>query len=381
MEKSGDLFNNLNFTKISHMSSEYIVEPSKIESQLNQIWDELQGIGKTRASLFNLIIYSESDKREDYLYKVARKVIEKFPCRVIMATIDYKAIKPVLKTSVSAITSESKSNAVACDFINISLSLCNRERTPFLIIPHLTTDLPTYLLWADDPCKQNPIASKLEALATRVIFDSELSDELNKFCHAAINHKERSGSDIADLNWGRIEGWRQLFSQTFKTKDKLDLLKKVSSIEICYNAFENEYLRHTKIQSLYLQAWLASRLEWTFKSYATEKAAVKITYMSDSKEINIHLKETATSEMIPGRITSVKLETPNGDFFSFERSKTSSQLVVLHYSTKDYCEIPSEFVIDKYESGLSLVKEIFHKGTSLHFLNVLKQLATHQEIL
>jgi hypothetical protein len=103
--------------------------------------------------------------------------------------------------------------------------------------------------------------------------------------------------------------------------------------------------------------------------------------MNDSKEINIHLKEIGASEMIPGRITSVKLETPNGDFFSFERSKTSPQLVMLHYSTKNYCEIPSEFVMDKYESGLSLVKEIFHKGTSLHFLNVLKQLATHQEIL
>ena len=68
------------------MTSEQIVDPDKIESQLYQIWDSLQGTNKMRACLFNLIIYSNKDKRAEYLYQVVQDVIGKFPSRVIFIT-------------------------------------------------------------------------------------------------------------------------------------------------------------------------------------------------------------------------------------------------------------------------------------------------------
>ena len=84
MAACGDLYK----LKSESMSSEYIVEPSKIENQLNLIWDLLRGKGKTRASLFNLVIYTEKNTRVDYLYKIAQKLIERFPSRILFVTID-----------------------------------------------------------------------------------------------------------------------------------------------------------------------------------------------------------------------------------------------------------------------------------------------------
>jgi len=44
-----------------------IVDPSKIETELERIWDSFQGTNKMRACLFNLIIYAKKSQRTLYL--------------------------------------------------------------------------------------------------------------------------------------------------------------------------------------------------------------------------------------------------------------------------------------------------------------------------
>lgn len=357
------------------MSSEYIVEPSKIENQLNVIWDLLRGKGKTRASLFNLVIYTEKNTRVDYLYKIAQKLIERFPSRILFVTIDASLPPNTLKTSVSAIASESPLNSVACDLINILLSQDNRERAPFMVLPHLLTDLPTYLLWGDDPTKNDPISKQLEKLATRVIFDSECTEDLTEFAQAILNHKNVSGSDIADLNWARIEGWRQLFAETFKSADQLESLKHTSTIEISYNKTPSQFFCHTKVQALYLQGWIANQLQWQFSQAKKTEAATEIVYNKSQGPVVITLKECSEGAFPPGGILQVSLKIRDGELFDFKRSNAFPHIIDVSHSTPTFCWLGSQFILDKYESGITLVKEIFHKGTSIHYLKLLSQLS------
>lgn len=359
------------------MSSEYIVHPSQIENQLITIWDSLQGTGKTRACLFNLIIYTQKNKRVDYFYKVAQKLIEKFPSRIIFVTVNEEAPSETLKTSVAVITSESENNATACDLINIMLSLKNRERAPFMILPHILTDLPVYLLWCDDPSQNDPVSQKLEKLATRVIFDSESADHLTSFATAILKHKENSGSDIADLNWARIEGWRQLLAETFKSKDRLATLGELNSLKIYYNCLETEFFCHTKIQALYLQGWLASQMGWTFKKATKVDKDTSLEYDYKSSKISVHLSPKNLKEVAPGRVLEIELSGKN-HLFRFKRAKEHPHIIHVEHSTELFCQLPTQFIFDRYESGQSLVKEIFHKGTSHHYLTLLKELSKIQ---
>lgn len=358
------------------MSSEYLVEPSKIEQQLNIIWDLLRGKGKVRASLFNLIIYTEKNTRVDYLYKVAQRLIEKFPSRVIFITIDDSAPANTIKTSVSAIASDAEHNMIACDFINILLSSDNKERAPFMILPHLLTDLPIYLLWGDDPTKQDPLSRNIEKLAARVIFDSETTEDLSQFAKAILEHQKASGSDIADLNWARIEGWRQLFAQTFKSEDRFNSFQNLSHLNIVYNCLESPFFCHTKIQSLYLQGWLASQCNWKLTRCEKKDKITFLDYNYDNRVIEVTLTPSSEQGSPPGRILEVNIETVNKEKYQFIRSKNMDQIIRIHFSTPLFCQLTSEFIFDKYESGLSLVKEIFHKGTSPHYLKLIQHLAS-----
>lgn len=357
------------------MSSEYIVTPAKIENQLITIWDSLQGTGKTRACLFNLVIYTQNNKRVDYMYTVARKVIAKFPSRVIFVTIDHDAPPETLKTAVSVMTSESENNATACDLINIMLSLNNRERAPFMILPHIITDLPVYLLWADDPSKSDPVSQKLEKLATRVIFDSESTDNLGAFAEAVLKHKDSSGSDIADLNWARIEGWRQLLAETFKSKERLNALAQLKTMTIHYNYLETEFFCHTKIQALYLQGWLASQMNWSLSCASKKDKETLLEYTNKGSQISVRLSPRRLDKVGPGRVLEIELSGADGQLFHFTRSTELPHVIDIKYSNQQLCQLPTQCIFDRYESGQSLVKEIFHKGTSEHYLSLVRILA------
>ncbi len=356
------------------MSSEVIVHPSEIETQLSQIWETLQGTGKMRACLFNLIIYTKKNPRLDYLFQISQKLIEKFPSRVIFITIDENSQEPLLKTSVSVVSAGEGEESIACDFINILLSKHNEERAKFLLLPHIVPDLPVYLVWADDPNNNAMLATELEKLSTRVIFDSESTSNLISFTNSLLNHNENLGSDIADLNWARIEGWRHLLIDTFKSLDKLDQLKNLKQLQIHYNCQETEFFCHTKIQALYLQGWIATQLGWDYQSCNDTKDGFHIVYKNQNDTIDVALLPDPTKGLSPGQILSLQMITKEQDEYCFSRCSDKPHIVNVKYSTPDLCELPSQFVFDRYESGQSLIKEIFHQGTSSHYLALLHKL-------
>lgn len=355
------------------MSSEYIIHPSEIEKQLTQIWDSLQGTGKMRACLFNLVIYTRKNPRMDYLYKISQKLIEKFPSRIIFVTIDDEATDPVLKTSVSVISAGSTETSIACDLINIVLSKHNEERARFILLPHILPDLPIYLVWSDDPSKNNPLTKQLEKLATRVIFDSESTNSLTDFANSLIEHKEKLGSDIADLNWARIEGWRHALIETFKSPDKLDHIRNVSKIKIGYNCKETEFFCHTKIQAIYLQGWIANQLEWQFEKVTSDQNQLHFIYKNGEKTVEILLVPETADKLAPGRVISLEM-TNKTESYTFCRAQDQEHIINIKYSTPSLCELPSQFVFERYESGQSLVTEIFHQGTSPHYFSLLQMI-------
>lgn len=352
------------------------IAPDQIESELQRIWDSLQGTNKMRACLFNLIVYSKKSQRLSYLNKVAQKVIEKFPSRIIFITYDEACSTHELRTAVSVLTADGGENEIVCDLIEIDVCKKDHPRVPFVILPHLLPDLPIYLVHADDPTEGNLIAEKLENLASRVIFDSEAASNLPAFAAAVLKHYEKTPADVADLNWARTEGWRQLFANVFKSDDDLDLLRHATDIHIHYNALESESLCHTNIQSIYLQSWIACQLGWKISKILNEKDILAFAYDTEHFPVRVYLHPSQMETVPAGRILSIQIETDREYRFSMSRDLKFPDNVIIEKSTPELCSLPAHFVLDKDVSGLSLVKEICHKGSSQHYLNMLKSLVT-----
>ena len=338
------------------------VAPQDIEKELKALWESLEGQGKMRSCLYNLIVYTKASPRVPYLREIVQKTIDKFPSRILFITVGETN---QIASQISVLTSEK----IACDLIDIQLDEASIEAIPFLVLPHLIPDLPIYLLWADDPCQKDPIGLKLEELTTRIIFDSESSENLSCFAKAALGHRT---SEIGDLNWARIEGWRVLLSSIFHSESKLEELKNTKRIHITYNAHSTPYFVHTRIQALYLQGWLATRLGWKFTDKQITDRGMTLTY----GDINISLEPVDFEQIAPGRIVTIEMETANGEHTLLQRSPEIPHQIVIQHSTKELCSLPTYFMFAKYESGQSLVNEICHHGSSSHYISVLELLAS-----
>ena len=84
------------------------VTPADIQSELNRIWESLETKNVARACLFNLIFYTQKNQRAAYIQKIAQKVVEKFPSRVIFVSVDKESKENFLKTDVSILSSSNK---------------------------------------------------------------------------------------------------------------------------------------------------------------------------------------------------------------------------------------------------------------------------------
>jgi glucose-6-phosphate dehydrogenase assembly protein OpcA len=352
------------------MTIQQIVSPAQIETELLRIWDSVDKTRQMRASLFNLIVFSRLSARTDYIRNIVQKIIDTFPCRVLFVSHDPDPSKHYLKTAVSVIASEGP-RANVCDDIDIGVAGSEWERVPYVIIPHLLPDLPVYLLWGEDPSQLHPLFQPLAALSTRIIFDSESADHLMKFAQTLLSLKERKGRDIADLNWARLEGWRDLLTSTFDSKERINDLKDIEEITITYNARETEFFCHLKIQAMYLLALVSSRLGWNYQSIKKKENRFCFSF---EPAIKATIESTFLEELPPGCILSMKIVTKGQSHYEFIRNFKQPHQVTVQITTHDRCQLPFQFILGKTPIGQSLVREIFLKGTSSFFLETLHQL-------
>lgn len=349
------------------MSYLTVVRPEEIEPELKRTWESLAKTNKTRACLFNLIVYAHLNPRSDFIRIRVQKIIEKFPCRILFISHDLNSKKDYLKTAISVVSPKEEDSHTACDQIDIGVSGKDIAKVPFVVLPLLLPDLPVHLLWAEDPCNEDPLFQKLASFSSRLIFDSETSEHLYLFASTLLSFHEK-GKEIADLNWARTESWRDLIAASFFSEERLSQLENASSIKIEYNAEETPFFCHFKIQALYLQAWLASRLKWEWEKVKIKKGD---TYIQYSKSAFL-LAPTKRQDLMAAGIVSLTLETENKEVFHFHRSKENPHEVIVEIASSEKCDLPYHFILGKDLSGLSLIKEITYKGTSEHYLDALR---------
>lgn len=353
------------------MTTQLIVSPDQIESGLLKIWEGLAKEKKTRASLFNLVVFNKLSKRTDYVRSIVQRITEKFPCRTLFISEDVTSQDSYLKTAISVLMPKGPEGAFACDLIDIGVSGSEMYKVPFLITPHLLPDLPTYVLWTEDPSLDHPLFESLVKKATRVIFDSESADNLLDFSQKILDLHEKGHISVADLNWARTAEWRDLIIATFNGDHQIQDLEQMNNLRISFNSRETDVFCHLKIQSIYLLAWLSSRLGWNLKN-----AEKKLHFEFEKEGVNIEaiIESMDWENLGSGMIISTEITTKDGHSFQAGRIPDRPHFVKILTCSPDTCQLPYEFMLGQSSIGQSLVNEICMKGTNSHYIDMLKEL-------
>lgn len=351
------------------MQTKQNVNPAKILEELNHLWESQPELDHPKACLFNLIVYTQDAKRTIYFQEIIKLIIEQFPCRVIFIQGNPASKDSDLRIEVST-KKGVNDHGITCDQIFIEAKGQELARVPFIILPLYVPDLPIYLLWGQDPTTEHIILPHLQRFANRLIFDSEATDDLQQYSQKLLTQMKSCSTDIVDMNWARIGGWREVVAQTYDSPERFEQLATATKITVIYNNIPNELFSHACRQAIYLQAWMASRLDWKFKNAMNTDHTFTITYESPKGEHQICLLPEMHESFGSEEILGLDISGPNN--YECHIMRTDTNQVKVSASNQYQCELPFSLMMTTLSSGRNFMQEIFYQKASDQYVPMLK---------
>lgn len=233
------------------------VEIGQIDRELGKLW-ESGGDTKTRASLINLVIYSEDPGSLDANTELLSSIASRHAFRAILILADPAAAESGARAWISAHChlAGNGGRQVCSEQITFRLDGESAAALPNIVFSHLDSDLPL-CFWSQAEFRE-PLDEQLWSWVDRLIFDSRTwRQPAGQFALTGrIAALADSGAELCDLNWTRLHSWRLALASLFDHSAALPCLTKISSVKIACAP-------DAKTTAFLLVGWLASRLGWS----------------------------------------------------------------------------------------------------------------------
>ena len=255
---------------------ETAVDVPAIQRQLRELWALASESDKgqiTRACLFNLVAYCETDAGRDHATEVISTLTSRHPCRAIVAVCrargplasELAGEPPALQLPdelTASITAHCHlagggRKQVCCEQISILAAGASVAHLPAAVLPLLESDLPTVLWWNGVFLERPELFRRLSAVSDRVLFDTSqwpAPDLAGLRQVIAANPR----TNFADLSWTRLGLWRRLVAECFDEPHCREALPQIRQIEVVHGCGPGARLR-----ALLYASWFAAQVGWT----------------------------------------------------------------------------------------------------------------------
>lgn len=232
------------------------VEAGEIDRQLGQLWENSEA-GKVRASLVNLVVYSEQPDAIAVNTPLLASIAAEHACRALLVQADPHAKESGVRAWITAHCHlrGAGQKEICSEQITFRLDGSAAAHLPSIVFSHLDSDLPLYLWWqADLPDDPDP---QLWRWADRLIVDSaSWKKPAAQFSILREIHDiGRGRCAIGDLSWTRLFHLLYAVAQLFDIPAAGARIAQVKGIGITH-------ARGQRVAALELLGWIASRFNW-----------------------------------------------------------------------------------------------------------------------
>jgi glucose-6-phosphate dehydrogenase assembly protein OpcA len=297
------------------------VEIGEIDRQLGLLWEHSEA-AKVRASLVNLVIYSEAPDAIAANTPLLSAIAADHAFRALLVQGHPNAQKSGIQAWITAHCHlrDAGKKEICSEQITFQLDGPAAGRLPSIVFSHLDTDLPLYLWWQGnfhpDPDPQ------LWRWVDRLIIDSNAwSDPVNQFrILQEVRSLAQPRSALCDLNWTRLFNLRYAVAQIFDLPAALGRLDRLDKVEI-------HHAPGFRLTALQLLGWLASRLGWRLD--LGDRAPVFCRRDGGHVDFRLHEEPTA-----PDCVSSVRLGL--GDASASVQREQTGDYYLAEFSAPDH---------------------------------------------
>ena len=294
------------------------VDVPAIEAALNTLWQRwgqraaLDGQRPpVRTSVMNLVVYVDSEDGFALVRSAASNLSGRHPSRAICVVADDDVPSSTLDARVlSHCGDEDGQLGQLCwEQITIKARRDAATRLPGIVVPLLLPELPTYLWWVGDVPFGSAALRHLWDAADRLIVDSKYFarpiDAVRNL--ADLQRGVGAGRSLVDLNWIRLESWRQLAAQFFDPEDMRPYLQRIEAIDLDFAHDGDAPVNPT--QALLLAGWMACCLEWSARPEAARWNADAIHLEADrtGSTVNVGIAPRPSAGVEQGDVLAYRI--------------------------------------------------------------------------
>lgn len=243
------------------LEEEQPVDLNAIEKHLAELWrssKEIADDALTRAALWNVVAHTCTSETQATASEVLGKASGSVPQRSIIVRAN-SAAKPEISSWISA----------NCHLVGGGKQVCSEEiaivaggdrihRIPPLVNALLIPDMPVAVWWLGDlPNEHEDYVLALLEPADRLIVDSVHFDSPADLL--LINRvAEKTTTTPADLNWIRLEEWRQATASVFDPPNMRGRLEAIRRVRVVAGTSGSDFFGES-VESLLYAAWLCAQ--------------------------------------------------------------------------------------------------------------------------
>ncbi len=234
---------------------------ARVDKSLAELWEN--DSAKTRASLINFAIYTESASDLSRNMELLEAITAEHACRALLILNLPDAPAPNARAFINALCRPYQGQQVVCsEQVAFILEQATPQAVQNIVFAHLDSDLPLIVLWQGTLTRN--FDERLYSHIDTLIVDSSLwqnpAIELSALTTAL--ESETADFDVRDLSWTRSHFLRTSLATCFQDARALEHLPAITQIEITH-ASEH------RMAALLLGAWIAQRLGGTPSSNLT----------------------------------------------------------------------------------------------------------------
>lgn len=228
----------------------------EIDRQFGLLWEHSDA-GKVRASLVNLVIYSESPDAIAHNTPLLSEIASDHAFRALLVQADPHAKKSGVHAWITAHCHmrAAGQKEICSEQVTFKLDGSAAAHLPNIVFSHLDSDLPLYLWWQGElPRDPDP---QFWRWADRIIVDSAAwKSPADQFpVLRTIEDIGRGRCAVADLAWTRLFHLLYAVAQIFDIPAARSRIGQLQEVSITHAPGQ-------RITALELLGWIASRFNW-----------------------------------------------------------------------------------------------------------------------
>jgi glucose-6-phosphate dehydrogenase assembly protein OpcA len=261
-----------------------------------------------RNCVMTLIAIAASDAEERRAQRATREIGRLHPAQLLVIRDNPSLRSGQIRASISTDTQRPASAcAVQCEQITLHVRGGAGDHLAALVDPLLTSGVPTYMWWVGTPpFGKRELEDALHVCDALVVDSARFGAPFRSFlelCRLAGGSHRRLG--LADLQWSRLNPWRETVAQFFSPAARRPLLDGISAVGIDY-AGEG---RGNRIAGAMLVGWLASCLGWKLKNAAAGAGGVvAANFVAEGwRPVQVAFRSVSKPHLMDGEIGTFRL--------------------------------------------------------------------------